>query len=39
MLLKDAFQRQSLLFLFDISSTQIRPVLITHFGKKKWLLF
>jgi hypothetical protein len=35
MLLKDAFQRQSLLFLFDISSTQIRPVLITHFGKKE----
>jgi hypothetical protein len=35
MLLKDAFQRLSLLFLFDISSTQMQPVLITHFGRKE----
>jgi hypothetical protein len=37
MLSKGALQRQSLLFLFDISSTQIRPVLTTHFGKKEML--
>jgi len=34
MLLKAAFQRQSLLFLFDISSTQMQPVLTMHFGRK-----
>ena len=35
MLLKNAFKRQSLLFLFDISSTQMQPVLTTHFGNKR----
>jgi hypothetical protein len=33
MSIQDTLQRQSLLFLFDVSSTQIRSILTTHYGK------
>ena len=38
LVIQDAFQRQIILFLFDISSTQIQPVLRTHYGREEMVV-